>query len=98
MLGAVLSVEIDHFVNVNQTLGHLIADRLLKELAERLKRNVRRDDTLARSGDGQFTLILNEVASNQDIATQSAIAIAEKFKARISRPFHIFDHEVHGHQ
>ncbi|EGV49781.1 putative bifunctional diguanylate cyclase/phosphodiesterase [endosymbiont of Riftia pachyptila] len=95
VLGAVLSVEIDHFVNVNQTLGHLIADRLLKELAERLKRNVRRDDTLARSGDGQFTLILNEVASNQDIATQSAIAIAEKFKARISRPFHIFDHEVH---
>jgi PAS domain S-box-containing protein len=63
---AVLYLDLDHFKDVNDTLGHPIGDLLLKGVAERLRSCVRAVDTVARFGGDEFALIVTEIS---DLAT-----------------------------
>lgn len=64
--------DIDHFKNVNDTFGHLAGDYILKQLAELVKLNIRREDFLARYGGEEFAVILPELEHLQ------AMHMAEK--------------------
>jgi diguanylate cyclase (GGDEF) domain len=64
--------DIDHFKNVNDTFGHLAGDYILKQLAELVKLNIRREDFLARYGGEEFAVILPELEHLQ------AMRMAEK--------------------
>jgi diguanylate cyclase (GGDEF)-like protein/PAS domain S-box-containing protein len=81
-LSAILFVDVDHFKQVNDTLGHQSGDELLIGVAARLREAVRPTDTVARFGGDEFGLLLEEVGNERD-----AIATAERIAAGFARPF-----------
>ena len=76
---AVLVLDLDRFKVVNDTLGHGVGDRLLKEVAVRLRQTVRESDTVARLGGDEFVLLLVGDA-------HVAVEIAERIQAAMSKP------------
>jgi diguanylate cyclase (GGDEF)-like protein len=87
---ALLLVDLDNFKDVNDTLGHLAGDRLLVDVAERLKTCVREAGAPARLGGDEFALILSDLRSPED-----ATVVAQRIIGRLSQPFHIDGNEIH---
>ena len=85
---AVLFIDLDHFKNVNDTLGHDLGDELLKSVAATLSTQLRRSDTLARLGGDEFILLLDEVEERY------AGTIAEKILTLLSGAFNIAGYEL----
>ncbi|HUP45626.1 MAG TPA: EAL domain-containing protein [Thermoanaerobaculia bacterium] len=81
---AVMMIDLDHFELINTTFGHGLADRLLRETADRLAGCVRGDDTVCRFGSDEFMVILAEMSSETD----AAIA-AQRILDAISRSIQI---------
>jgi len=79
---AVLYLDLDHFKDVNDTLGHPIGDRLLQSVAERLQANVRAIDTLARFGGDEFALLMTDIGDATD-----AGVLADKLLQIMVKPF-----------
>jgi diguanylate cyclase (GGDEF)-like protein len=87
---AVLCLDLDHFKDINDTLGHPTGDHLLKAVAERLGQAIRETDTLARLGGDEFAIV--QVEAN-DQPAQSA-ALASRLVDVISAPYDINGHHV----
>ncbi|MEQ1900622.1 MAG: EAL domain-containing protein [Devosia sp.] len=86
---AVLCIDLDHFKAVNDTLGHAIGDKLLKQASARLWGTTRESDLLARLGGDEFSLLLRPVDKPADAA-----AIAERIVKSMSAPFSIDGHHI----
>jgi diguanylate cyclase (GGDEF)-like protein len=78
---AVLVADLDRFKSINDSLGHIAGDEMLKEVARRLSQLVRKADTLARLGGDEFVLVLNEITGPRDAET-----VASKVLASLSEP------------
>ncbi|UTO55274.1 PleD family two-component system response regulator [Neoehrlichia mikurensis] len=77
-------IDIDHFKEVNDTLGHMIGDELLQQFKQRLESNIRVTDLLARFGGEEFVIIL------PDTNLREAIEVAERLKNKIAQePFNV---------
>jgi diguanylate cyclase (GGDEF)-like protein/PAS domain S-box-containing protein len=85
---AVLFLDLDNFKNVNDSLGHIIGDRILKEMAARLARHTREDETLARFAGDKFVLVLPRIQTSQ-----AAVSVASRLQDLLSRPFSLEDRE-----
>jgi diguanylate cyclase (GGDEF)-like protein len=83
-LMAVLLIDLDHFKEINDTLGHLHGDLLLREIARRLASVVRPGDTVARLGGDEFAVLLTPVAN-----PVQAISLAQSLRTRISEPIDV---------
>ena len=79
---AVLCFDLDHFKNINDSLGHPAGDRLLQGVTQRLLYSVREEDTVARFGGDEFTLLLENLHEAKD-----AGLVAEKVLKVLARPF-----------
>ncbi|MDH4215933.1 MAG: EAL domain-containing protein, partial [Gallionella sp.] len=91
--GAVLFLDMDKFKTLNDTMGHDYGDLLLIEVAGRIHSCVREVDTVARLGGDEFVVLLEEVDSNAEEASQKAALIAEKIRAALSEPYLLKKHE-----
>jgi diguanylate cyclase (GGDEF)-like protein len=77
---ALLLLDLDHFKEINDTLGHAAGDVLLQEVAQRLRRSVRANDLVARLGGDEFAILvtgLSDPASAEPIAAQVLALLAE---------------------
>lgn len=79
-------LDLDRFKPINDSLGHAAGDRMLKEMATRLLGCVDDDDTVARMGGDEFTLLLQPGATRQ-IALNRAIHVAEQILGSLVKPF-----------
>jgi diguanylate cyclase (GGDEF)-like protein len=86
-----LYVDLDHFKQVNDSVGHIAGDQLLTIVAQRLRTCVKESDTVARLGGDEFTVILRNVSS-----AETCGAIAERIVEALQRPVSIGgrDHQV----
>ncbi|MBU4499580.1 MAG: EAL domain-containing protein, partial [Gammaproteobacteria bacterium] len=84
----VMFVDLDHFKNVNDTLGHRIGDALLIAVATRLKSTVREVDTVSRQGGDEFVLIL------PDTNADGAAHVAGKLLEAVAQPYQIESFEL----
>ena len=86
---AILCVDLDCFKAVNNTLGHTIGDKLLKQVSARLLRSTREGDVLARMGGDEFAVLLSPVDALADAA-----AVAGRVVKAIAAPFMIEGHQI----
>jgi len=86
----VLYLDLDRFKNINDSLGHEVGDRLLKEVARRLLACVRGSDTVSRQGGDEFVILLSELAAGQDAAIS-----ADKVLQALGTPLLIDGHNLH---
>jgi len=84
-----LFLDLDRFKVVNDSLGHVLGDKLLIALAQRLQTCVRVSDTVARLGGDEFTILLDHIQSLSD-----ATLAAKKIQKELTKPFHLEGHEV----
>jgi len=84
---ALIFLDLDNFKPVNDRHGHAVGDLLLVEVAGRLKRLMRAEDTVARIGGDEFVVILSALSANKVEAESLTQAIAEKICAAISKPY-----------
>ncbi|HAC90178.1 MAG TPA: two-component system response regulator, partial [Planctomycetaceae bacterium] len=82
-------VDLDRFKWVNDTMGHMYGDELLKMVATRLKKCLRKGDTLARIGGDEFTMLLPRIKHRDN-----ARKMADKILAELNRPFLLNGSEV----
>jgi diguanylate cyclase (GGDEF)-like protein/PAS domain S-box-containing protein len=87
-LFAVLFLDIDRFKVVNDSLGHVMGDELLKTVAQRLESCLRPGDTVARLGGDEFTMLLDDITD-----ANVAIRVAERIQHELSQPFKLGGHE-----
>lgn len=88
-LTAVLFLDLDHFKNVNDTLGHDVGDQLLIQVAKTLKQSLRSQDIIVRQGGDEFIILLPDLSHHSD-----ASRIADKLLHSLTEPMSIEGHQI----
>ncbi|PXW98836.1 PAS domain S-box-containing protein/diguanylate cyclase (GGDEF)-like protein [Sphaerotilus hippei] len=87
---AVIFLDLDRFKTINDTLGHLAGDTLLRQTALRLRAALREQDTVARLGGDEFLVVLEDTGDPASVAL-----VADKLLGTLSRPFELAGQEIH---
>ena len=87
---ALLVIDLDHFKELNDTLGHEAGDDLLCQIGPRLSGVLRSTDTLARLGGDEFGVVLPA-----QVDERTAITVADKLRSALSKPFSVHDLSLH---
>jgi diguanylate cyclase (GGDEF)-like protein len=87
---AVLFLDLDRFKTINDTLGHVIGDKLIIEASKRLVSALRKEDTVSRNGGDEFVVVIERILESDE-----AIGIAQKLIENMTRIFDIESHKIH---
>jgi diguanylate cyclase (GGDEF)-like protein/PAS domain S-box-containing protein len=87
---AVMFLDLDHFKDVNDTLGHRVGDELLKDLSRRIRATLRQTDLLVRIAGDEFVVVLEDLEGDE-----GPERVAQKVLDDVMRPFPLDGHEVH---
>lgn len=90
---AVLFIDIDNFKLVNDSYGHSVGDKIISLVANRLKKNIRKNDTIARIGGDEFIIVIEDVKEESNIE-KIAYKIIQEFKEPIKLEEYKFDTTV----
>ena len=86
---AVIFIDVDHFKQINDTLGHSAGDQLLKEISRRLQTCIRQNDLVARLGGDEFVIYLDSSKNDDDISP-----VLNRIISRLSYPFRLLGNEL----
>jgi diguanylate cyclase (GGDEF)-like protein/PAS domain S-box-containing protein len=86
---SVLFIDLDHFKNVNDSLGHQVGDRLLVAIADRLRSCIRPSDTVARFGGDEFAILVEGGPDRDEV-----VSIAERVQQEFRTPFVLGSYEI----
>lgn len=86
---ALMFLDLDHFKNINDTLGHDVGDELLKQVAQRLRAHLDARDTVSRQGGDEFIVLLQQATGPAQVAQ-----IAQRLIEVVSKPFQVGRHEL----
>jgi len=87
---ALLFIDLDHFKEINDSLGHEVGDDVLKHISQRLNQLIRKEDTLARLGGDEFTIILEDLTQGQN-----ATLLAQKIINTLSKPINLENNRLY---
>ena len=87
---ALLFIDLDHFKEINDSLGHAVGDEVLKMVTNKLKDVIRHEDTIARLGGDEFTVVLEDIAEAED-----ASLIATKILKVLSKSMSVDDNVLY---
>ncbi|MEJ2345675.1 MAG: sensor domain-containing diguanylate cyclase [Gammaproteobacteria bacterium] len=87
---ALMFIDLDEFKRVNDAHGHDVGDSLLRGVAERLSKNVRQSDSVARIGGDEFVVLLTTIRAAED-----ALVVAEQIRAAVDQPFILAERTLH---
>lgn len=101
---AVICLDLDRFKQINDTYGHTVGDLCLKQVAERLKSRLRAEDTVARSGGEEFTVVVGDLVSADDatrVVNDLLVAlrkplVADQYPIDVTASFGIAMYPDHG--
>ncbi len=87
---AVIFLDMDNFKRVNDSLGHAAGDALLQQVARRLMGCLRPNDTVARHGGDEFTIVLDDL-----VHAENVLVVLRKLRSAFERPISVGSHEVY---
>jgi diguanylate cyclase (GGDEF)-like protein/PAS domain S-box-containing protein len=85
----VLFIDLDHFKEINDTMGHAAGDVLLRAVSERLRTALRPQDSAARLGGDEFAVLVESILTISDLDT-----VATRVSSEMQRPFEIFGNQI----
>ena len=93
--GVVMFIDLDHFKNINDAVGHSVGDQVLQQVSKRLLKILRKEDTIARLGGDEFVVLIPQISLDREVAQKQAVNIAEKIQRDLRRLYYLGDHEFH---
>lgn len=93
--GAVLYIDLDHFKNINDSLGHSVGDMLLTKVADRFSEDARAGDDVYRLGGDEFVYILRNVGNTDTLAMSTAQSVARRLLDSMAKPIQVGDYDLH---
>jgi diguanylate cyclase (GGDEF)-like protein/PAS domain S-box-containing protein len=85
--GALILLDLDHFKQLNDTMGHAVGDELLRQVAARLKACVRESDQIARLGGDEFVVLISALSEDANEAAAQAEVAANKLLLELAKPY-----------
>ncbi|NOQ87758.1 MAG: EAL domain-containing protein [Gammaproteobacteria bacterium] len=86
----VLFLDLDRFKTINDSLGHHIGDKLIKQVSNRLLQTLRKEDTISRNGGDEFVVVIQHMVNSEEV-----IGIAQKLIENLTDIFDIDSHKIH---
>ncbi len=94
VIAGILYLDLDHFKNINDSLGHQIGDQLLIETANRLQNLLREEDTVSRLGGDEFVILLPDLGTEPIQALSKSEHVAQNVHKVLSAPFMLQGHKL----
>ncbi|MFT7530698.1 MAG: diguanylate cyclase (GGDEF)-like protein/PAS domain S-box-containing protein [Gammaproteobacteria bacterium] len=92
--GAIMFLDLDHFKNVNDSLGHSLGDELLKQVAMRIRDEVQEEDTVSRIGGDEFVIMMLRINESKEQFSSTVHSMAQRITKRLAESFQVSDHKL----